>query len=419
MVIDMNDDKIRTLEQIRNFMSGTEGVQFRHQPERDNRYQHIADVLCRLRYYNLSKSDKGLVLRYLEHTTGYSRQQITRLVRRYLDNGGLKKLYKPPVKGFRKKYTSEDLILLAETDNVHENLSGQATAHILWRQFNVYGKREYKRLASISTSHLYNLRQRHGYKTMREHWEKTRRSSVPIGERRAPAPGDRPGFIRIDSVHQGDRDGVKGVYNINAVDCVIQWETVASCENISEAYLVPVLKQMLDEFPFEILGFHSDNGSEYINYTVSRLLEKMRVDFTKSRPRHSGDNGLAETKNGAIVRKHLGYSHIPQHLAEEVNAFCRDYLNPYLNYHRPCLFPEEFVDAKGKTRKRYPRKLVMTPLEKLLSLEDCGKYLKEGVTMESLLEKANARSDNEAAAGVAAAKRRLFQSISRRSRSTA
>ena len=180
-----------------------------------------------------------------------------------------------------------------------------------------------------------------------------------------------------------------------------------------------MLEQMLEEFPFEILGFHSDNGSEYINHKVSGLLEKMRVEFTKSRPRHSGDNGLAETKNGAIVRKHLGYSHIPQQFAEEVNVFCRDHLNPYLNYHRPCLFPEEFVDAKGKIRKRYPRRLVMTPLEKLLSLEDCVKYIKEGATVESLLEKANKCTDNEAAAEMAAAKRRLFQSISRRSRSTA
>ncbi len=131
MVIDMNDEKLKTLDQIRNFMTGTEGVEFCHQPEKDNRYQHVEDVLCRLRYYSLSKTDKGLVLRYLERTTGYSRQQMTRLVRRYLDTGRLKKRYKAPVKGFRKKYTSEDLIILAETDNVHENLSGLATA---WRR---------------------------------------------------------------------------------------------------------------------------------------------------------------------------------------------------------------------------------------------------------------------------------------------
>jgi len=231
-------------------------------------------------------------------------------------------------------------------------------------------------------------------------------------------PDGRPGFIRIDSVHQGDRDGVKGVYHINAVDCVTQWELVACCEKISEAFLLPVLKGLLEEFPFEILGFHSDNGTEYINSRVAGLLEKMRADFTKSRPRHSNDNGLAETKNGAVLRKHLGYSHIPQHLAEEVNDFFSEYLNPYLNFHRPCLFPEDIVDAKGKVRKRYPQSMVMTPLEKLLSLKDCERYLKKGVTQKSLLEKAHGCSDNEAAARMAAAKRKLFESVSRQSRTT-
>jgi transposase InsO family protein len=151
---------------------------------------------------------------------------------------------------------------------------------------------------------------------------------VAIGERRAPAPEGRPGFIRIDSVHQGDQDGVKGVYHINAVDCLTQWELVATCEKIAEAYLLPVIEALLSGFPFRILGFHADNGSEYINHRVAKLLDKLRVEFTKSRPRRSNDNGLAETKNGAVVRKHLGYIHIPQRFASEVNAVSHRVLEP-------------------------------------------------------------------------------------------
>ena len=148
------------------------------------------------------------------------------------------------------------------------------------------------------------------------HWTTTNGLAVPFGERRAPAPDGRPGFIRIDSVHQGDQDGVKGLYHINAVDCVTQFELVATCERLSEAYLMPVLAVLLDGFPFAILGFHADNGSEFIHHTVAKLLERLRVEeFTNSRPRHCNDNGLAETKNGAVVRKHLGYSHIPQRFA--------------------------------------------------------------------------------------------------------
>lgn len=123
------------------------------------------------------------------------------------------------------------------------------------------------------------------------------------------------------------------MYHVNAVDSVTQWEVVATCERISEAFLLPVLQDLMQQFSFQILGFHSDNGSEYINKTVAPLLDKLRVEQTKSRPRHSNDNALAESKNGSIVRKAFGYSHIPQRFAAPINLFCREHLNPYVNLH--------------------------------------------------------------------------------------
>src|SRR4030067_722688 len=174
------------------------------------------------------------------------------------------------------------------------------------RAVTVFGDTRYERLAAISVAHLYNLRRAGGYQVHRRHWTKTKGHRVPIAQRRAPAPDNRPGFIRIDSVHQGDQDGVKGLYHINAVDCVTQFEIVATCESLSEAYQLPVIEVLLASFPFRILGFHADNGSEYINKTVAAFLEKLRVEFTKSRPRHSNDNALAESKNGEAARKLFG-----------------------------------------------------------------------------------------------------------------
>ncbi len=329
------------------------------------------------------------------------------------------KRYVAPRHGFARQFTAVDVALLAETDALHGTLSGPATKVLMQRAVTVFGDARYERLATISVSHLYNLRQGCGYETRRRHWTKTRGHSVPIAERRAPAPDHRPGFIRIDSVHQGDQDGVKGVYHINAVDCVTQFEIVATCERISEAYLLPVIETLLSSFPFAILGFHADNGSEYINKAVAALLEKLRVEFTKSRPRHSNDNGLAETKNGSIVRKHLGYSHIPQRFAGELNAFCRDYLNPYVNFHRPCFFAESITDAKGKTRKTYPLENIRTPYEKLKSLPDAVQFLKPGITFEQLDQTARAVSDNAAAERLNEARKKLFQSINRRSKHAA
>ena len=90
--------------------------------------------------------------------------------------------------------------------------------------------------------------------------------------------------------------------------------------------------------PFRILGFHCDNGSEFLNYTVARLLNKLLVEFTKSRPYRTTDNALVEGKNGAVIRKHIGYGAIPAEHAEAFQKFYAACFNPYLNHHRPCGF---------------------------------------------------------------------------------
>ena len=410
MVINMEEAKLATLEQIKAFLDGTSEVAFCVPKEGRNPF--IERILKRLGYGLHGRPDKGVLLRYIERMTGLSRQQVTRLVRQYRRDGKLSKQPCAPRQGFTCRYTPADVALLAETDVLHSTLSGPATKKLMERAYQVFGDPRYERLASISVAHLYNLRGSRQYQNKRRHWTKTRPTSIPIGTRRAPQPNGMPGYIRIDSVHQGDLDGVKGVYHINAVDCVTQMQFVATCEKISEAYLLPVIRQLLEGFSFVILGFHSDNGSEYINYTVAKLLEKLRVEFTKSRPRHSNDNALAESKNAAVVRKHLGYAHIPQYCASLVNAFCADYLNPYVNYHRPCFFPETITDAKGKERKKYRYEAMMTPYEKFKSASKASQYLKEGVTLKQLDAQAAKMSDNEAALALNNARKKLFQAIS-------
>lgn len=419
MVIDMNEKKLSTVAQLRGFLEGTCEVQFERADDDTERYAFIGDVIRRFGYRRLPRGDKGVVFAYLLHTCGYSRAQLRRLVRRALAGEKLSKRYRAPATGFRRHYQEADVALLAATDALHGTLSGPATKVIMQRAFERFSDRRYERLAAISVSHLYNLRALSTYQQRRRHWTKTRGYNLPIGERRAPAPGGRPGFIRIDSVHQGDQDTVKGVYHINAVDCVTQWELVACCERMSEAALLPVLEALLEGFPFPIRGFHADNGSEYINHTVAELLHKLNIEFTKSRPRHSNDNALVESKNGAIVRKHLGYAHIPQRWAARVNDFHREFLNPYVNYHRPCFFPETYTDSKGRQRKRYRFESMMTPYEKLKSLPKAAAFLKPGTNFKTLDAIAYAISDNQAAERLNRARTELFQSIERRSKRAA
>jgi len=418
MVIDMNDEQLHTLAQMQAFLDGTVAVDFAVAPE--ERYGFIARTVHRFGYAGLKRAQKAVVLRFLERVSGYSRQQLTRLVKRGCEAGRLINGYRGSRTSFACVYTSADVVLLAHTDSLHSTLSGLATKKLMERAFDLFRDVRYERLAGISVAHLYNLRQREGYQRRRQVWTKTRPVSIAIGERRAPAPNNQPGYLRVDSVHQGDQDGIKGVYHINTVDCVTQYEGVATCERISEAFLIPVLEALLQSFPFTILGFHSDNGSEFINHQVAKLLNKLLIEeHTKSRSRHSNDNAQAESKNGAIVRKHLGYSHIPQRFASLVNAFCREHLNPYVNFHRPCLFAETITDAKGRQRKRYPYKLMMTPYEKLKSLPHAEQFLKPGISFQSLDAQACAISDNEAAQRLNEARTTLFRTISNRSKSAA
>ena len=418
MVIDMNDEQLHTLADLQAFLDGTMAVDFAVAAEA--RYDFIARTVRRFGYACLKRAGKGVVLRFLERVSGYSRQQLTRLVKRGAEPRQLVKRYRASRTSFARTYTSADVLLLAHTDTLHGTLSGLATKKLMERAYGIFGDARYERLASVSVAHLYNLRKRTGYQRHRQAWTKTRPVTIPIGERRAPAPNNQPGYLRVDSVHQGDQDGLKGVYHINTVDCVTQYEGVATCERISEAFLIPVLEALLEGFPFPIKGFHSDNGSEYINRHVAQLLNKLLIEEqTKSRARHSNDNAQAESKNGSIVRKHLGYSHIPQRFASLVNAFCRDHLNPYINFHRPCLFPETITDAKGRNRKRYPYKLMMTPYEKLKSLHSAEQFLKPGITFQQLNAQAKAMSDNEAAQRMNEARAMLFKTIFNRSKTAA
>ena len=413
----MKLNALTTLAQVADFLAGTQPVTFSVLSTKAECYQWIQANLLRFEYLTLSKAHKGLVCRYLEKVSGYSRQQVTRLIRQYRQTGRVIRCPRT-VQGFARRYMEEDIRLLAAMDARHDTPCGPAIKKLCERAWQLFGEAEYERLAAISISHLYNLRKSAQYRQQRHHVEKTRPTRSSIGERRKPQPAGRPGFLRIDTVHQGDWDKQKGVYHINAVDEVTQFQVVCTVEKISEAYLIPALEQLIAAFPFPIRGFHSDNGSEYINGRVARLLSKLLIEFTKSRARQTNDNALAESKNGAVVRKLFGHAHIPQRWAPLINAFNQEHLNPYLNFHRPCFFPEVRVDQKGKERKVYRYERMMTPYDKLKSLPRAKHDLKPTVTFEILDATAHQLSDNQAADRLQKARQRLFTMIHERTQNT-
>ncbi len=401
----MHEAETLNLEQMESFLRASEAMRFEGET-RQQVYPWMERVLCQQQYHQQGRAARGLVRRYVGKMTGLSRAQVTRLIARY---GRCGRIEVAPYRRHRfpQRYTRADVELLALVDEAHENLSGPATRRILQREYQLYGKPEYARLATISVAHLYNLRRQPRYRERRLCYVKTRPTAVAIGERRPPDAQGRPGFLRIDTVHQGDAPGgAKGVYHINAVDEVTQWQIVAATPHISEAWLEPLLEAMIRQFPFRILGFHSDNGSEYINAVIARLLNRLLIQQTKSRPRHSNDNGLVETKNGAVIRKHMGYGYIHQAHAQSIQIFYTAYFNPYLNYHRPCAQADVAIDEKGRRRSLYRR--YQTPLETLLALPRPAQYLRPGLSLAGLQRVAAVRSDTETAQRMQHAKRKLL-----------
>lgn len=404
----LDDSCLETIDELRNFMDGVTLIIFRPL-QRKERAAWIRRVLVRFKYLVLKRQHKQMVRRYIMKVSGLSRAQVARHVEAYKQGMAMCGPYVRR-QTFLTRYTLGDIELLAETDNLHLRLNGAATIVIMQTEYE-RGDSRYERLRGISIAHLYRLRRKRRYREHARTYEKTNPVQIPIGERRKPNPQGAPGFLRVDSVHQGDCNGAKGVYHINNVDEVTQWEVPVSVENLQEASVEPALDEAFSLFPFVIKNFHSDNGSEYINEVVHEFLMRWHSRQTKSRPRHSNDNGLAETKNGAVIRKHMTYYHIPQPFAARINKFYREHLMPYLNFHRPCAFPKVQIQANGKKKITYPKEYFMTPYEKLKSLPDWENYLRSGITAAMLEKQALAKTPNQAARELQEARRKLFEII--------
>lgn len=400
MQITMDDSRITSIAQLKDFLKGSQKVVVSlEESDISDKYAFIEKTIKQFSYAKLSKKDKRIVYLYLRKITGYKKAQLYRLLKR-AEKGTLK------VTPYRrihphKIYTSRDIKLLEKTDELHLRLSELATKEILRREYEVFRHSEYQTISAVSHGHITNLRHADIYKNF---WiNHTKARQVSIGITQPPENFGRPGSIRIDSVSQKD------VCHINSVDEIIQWEIVFCIAQLSESCMIPALQAIFDQYPFTIFNFHSDRGRETINYQVASMLHRLMIKQTKSRSYHSNDNALAETKNGSIVRKNMGWQHINQQFVDEINNYYKNYFNVYLNFHRPCAYPTIETDEKGKKKKVYS--VYLTPYDGLKRIVGAEKFLKHGQTFEKLDKIAYQYSDNEFAAIMREEERKLFLKI--------
>ncbi len=409
MKINMNNLPTGSICQMEDFLKSNGSIKMEISQDLE-KYDFVRSVLIKTRYQKLKKKEKRVAQQYLKFFTNYSNGHIKTLIGDW-KKGELLWNANRSRRKFPVKYFASDIARLIDTDVAHRCLNGKTTKEILRREFAVFGKKEFENISHISVSHLYNIRNHNlQYESSPALFFKhTEASQVDIGIRRKPMPYGKPGFLRIDTVHQGDLDGVKGVYHINIIDEVTQYEMIATVRGISHHFLKPVIEALLNSFPFKIYEFHSDNGSEYINKIVAKLLTELLIDQSKSRARHTNDQALVESKNASIVRKLFGRNFIDQKFAPLIEKFNQEFVNIYLNYHRPCLFSEDVIDRLGKVKKKY--NAAMTPYEKLKSLENASQHLRDGITFERLDKIAYAESDNDFGRKMMKAKGKLFKKI--------
>ena len=413
MILVLQTERLRTLDEVRAVIDGNQRVDFQI-ADRESAYDFIRRTLVRFHYLGLSKPDRGVIRRYLAKMTGLSRAQLTRLIRQYRDAGRIvDRRGKAPAKPFRRRYTPADIRRLAEVDATLGVMSGPATRAVMRREFEVFGDPRFERLARLSNGHLYNLRKSNTYRLKHTTFTRTRPVPIAIGERRKPEPQGQPGFLRVDTVHQGDRDGAKGVYHINTVDEVTQYEHIGSVEAISEGFLDPRARS--PDHRLSLCHPGLSRRQRFPNTSTTRLPHCSTNSTSASSP--SLEPGAPTTTPWPRAKTPPWCANIsatptsPGASRHRINDFNHNTLSPFLNYHRPCLYPTEIIDPKGRLRKRYRDADLATPYEKLKSLPNASGFLKPGVNFAQLDAQAYAISDLNAAKAVNRARKALFGNL--------
>ena len=374
-----------SIEQIKNLLN-VENLDIRIDNNKDA-YTWINSLLTSVKYNSLRKKDKHYVILYISKVLNLSVGRTRHLASMWSKKGDLEyRKYKRS--HIYRKYSIEDILLVLETFNNHK-INGNAIKKILQDEYNIYGRKEYSNISNISSSYIYTL-----LKNNNHNLSKTKAVHTDIGIREPLKKDGKAGHLSIDTVHQKESNKCKEFYYINVIDFHTQWQLIYVVKQVSERYLLPVLQDMLNTFPFEIIEIHSDNGFEYINHKVSKILTGLHIKQLKSRPYKSEDNGQIETKN-TIIRKEMGYFPMSDKYIEPLSMFFSKYYNDYLNYHHPCAYPTMTKDNKGRIRRKYSQSNYMTPYQKLKEIDPQSTTLKKGVSFQYMDKKELEYSHNE------------------------
>ncbi len=167
----------------------------------------------------------------------------------------------------------------------------------------------------------------------------------------------QPGFLEADTVaHCGTSMAGMFAFTIDCVDIATGWTEQRAVWGKGETAVMEQIKDIEASLPFLLLGFDSDNGSEFLNYHLLRHFTERKhpVQFTRSRAYHKDDNAHVEQKNWTHVRQWLGYHRFDNpEIVPLLNELYKTEWRLFHNFFCPSVKLIEKKRIASKTIKRY------------------------------------------------------------------
>jgi hypothetical protein len=189
----------------------------------------------------------------------------------------------------------------------------------------------------------------------------------------------RPGFVEADLVaHCGESTEGQYLSTLTTVDVILGWTECFVIRQRSQQVVSAAMDALRQRLPFPLLGLDCDNDGFFINGTLNRYCEQYQITFTRSRPYKKNDQAFVEQKNGAVVRRHVGYRRYTSSEAADVLTALYDELHAYVNFFQPTRKLLYKQRRGAKLYKRYDR--AQTPYQRALASPDVTPLTKVRLT---------------------------------------
>lgn len=351
------------------------------------------------RYRRSKKKQRGKILDEFVETTGYNRKYAGWILRnwgmkRYIRVEGelIEMVIGTPRKKKRRArprtYGPEVLKALKKIWYIFDCPCGKRLVPILRSMLPVLEKFDeiprdkvvQEKLVSVSSATVDRLLQAEKRRLRLRGRSHTRPASLFKNQIPIRTFGDwknkQPGFTQLDLVgHDGGVTSGDFAFTLNLTDVNTGWTEPRGILNKAQKWTVQAIDEVRTLLPFELLGIHSDSGSEFINAHLLRYCQKHHTEFTRSRPSRKNDNCFIEQKNDMVVRRYVGYMHYEGEQQVALLNELYDQLRLFVNFFQPSMKLIEKVRQGSKVTKRYD--VPKTPYQRVLDSEHIHTFVKE------------------------------------------